>query len=104
MDAYKGASLKRDGLPSLLQLHLKQFKYDYEMGETNKINNCCSFPLVGLYYFKQAWEERYILSSLCTIYLIDRNCDVLPVEYDIFRSLIDVGVKFGLRKIIHEVK
>ena len=35
---------------------------------------------------------------------IDRNCDVLPVEYDIFRSLIDVGVKFGLRKIIHEVK
>jgi hypothetical protein len=35
---------------------------------------------------------------------IDRNCDVLPVEYDIFRSLIDVGEKFGFRKIIHEVK
>ena len=35
---------------------------------------------------------------------IDRNCYVLPVEYDIFRSLIDVGEKFGFRKIIHEVK
>ena len=30
---------------------------------------------------------------------IDHNCDMLPVEYDIFRSLIDVGVKFGLRKL-----
>ncbi len=28
---------------------------------------------------------------------------MLPVEYDIFRSLIDVGEKFGFRKIIHEV-
>ena len=67
VDAYKGASLKRDGLPSLLQLHLKRFKYDYETGETSKINDCCSFPLVSLYYFKQAWEERFILTSLCTI-------------------------------------
>jgi hypothetical protein len=70
VDAYKGASLKRDGLPSLLQLHLKRFKYDYETGETSKINDCCSFPLVSLYYFKQAWEEKILLTSLCTIYLI----------------------------------
>ena len=77
VDAYKGASLKRDGLPSLLQLHLKRFKYDYETGETSKINDCCSFPLVSLYCFKQAWEERFILTSLCTIYLIG----VRPIRY-----------------------
>lgn len=47
VDAYKGSSLKRDGLPSLLQLHLKRFKYDWETGETSKINDCCSFPLVS---------------------------------------------------------
>lgn len=48
VDAYKGASLKRDGLPSLLQLHLKRFKYDYETEETSKINGRCSFPLVSI--------------------------------------------------------
>eukprot|EP00569_Conticribra_weissflogii_P001935 CAMPEP_0171352142 /NCGR_PEP_ID=MMETSP0878-20121228/40759_1 /TAXON_ID=67004 /ORGANISM="Thalassiosira weissflogii, Strain CCMP1336" /LENGTH=728 /DNA_ID=CAMNT_0011857641 /DNA_START=101 /DNA_END=2287 /DNA_ORIENTATION=- len=45
VDAYKGSSLKMDGLPSLLQLHLKRFKYDWETGETSKINDCCTFPL-----------------------------------------------------------
>jgi len=45
VDAYKGSSLKRDGLPPLLQLHLKRFKYDWETGETSKINDCCTFPL-----------------------------------------------------------
>jgi hypothetical protein len=45
-----------------------------------------------------------VVGLLPHLHHIDRNCDVLPVEYDIFRSLIDVGVKFGLRKIIHEVK
>jgi ubiquitin carboxyl-terminal hydrolase 7 len=47
VDAYKGASLKRQGLPSLLQLHLKRFKYDYETEETSKINDRYSFPLVS---------------------------------------------------------
>eukprot|EP00804_Cyclotella_cryptica_P009361 CCRYP_009011-RA/>CCRYP_009011-RA protein AED:0.19 eAED:0.19 QI:157/1/1/1/1/1/4/31/693 len=45
VDAYKGLSLRRNGLPSLLQLHLKRFKYDWETGETSKINDCCTFPL-----------------------------------------------------------
>jgi hypothetical protein len=47
VDAYKGLSLRREGLPSLLQLHLKRFKYDWETGETSKINDRCSFPLVS---------------------------------------------------------
>ena len=47
VDAYKGLSLKREGLPSLLQLHLKRFRYDWETGETSKINDRCTFPLVG---------------------------------------------------------
>ena len=45
VDAYKGSSLKREGLPSLLQLHMKRFKYDWETGETSKINDCVTFPL-----------------------------------------------------------
>jgi len=45
VDALKGSSLKREGLPSLLQLHLKRFKYDWETGETSKINDCVTFPL-----------------------------------------------------------
>ena len=45
VDALKGSSLKREGLPSLLQLHLKRFKYDWETGETSKINDCVAFPL-----------------------------------------------------------
>lgn len=45
VDAYKGSSLKREGLPSLLQLHMKRFKYDWETGETSKINDCVIFPL-----------------------------------------------------------
>ena len=45
VDAYKGFSLQREGLPAILQLHLKRFKYDYDTGETSKINDRCSFPL-----------------------------------------------------------
>jgi len=45
VDAYKGFSLQRNGLPAILQLHLKRFKYDYDTGETSKINDRCSFPL-----------------------------------------------------------
>eukprot|EP00986_Skeletonema_menzelii_P018827 scaffold26730_cov162-Skeletonema_menzelii.AAC.7 len=45
VDALKGSSLKREGLPSVLQLHLKRFKYDWETGETSKINDCVKFPL-----------------------------------------------------------
>jgi hypothetical protein len=47
VDAYKGLSLRREGLPSLLQLHLKRFKYDWETGDTSKINDRCTFPLVS---------------------------------------------------------
>ena len=49
VDAYKGSSLRLAGLPSLLQLHLKRFKYDWDSGETSKINDCCSFPKVRLF-------------------------------------------------------
>lgn len=44
VDAYKGFTLNRQGLPAILQLHLKRFKYDYETGETSKINDRCTFP------------------------------------------------------------
>ena len=47
VDAYKGSSLRLAGLPSILQLHLKRFKYDWDSEETSKINDCCSFPRVS---------------------------------------------------------
>jgi hypothetical protein len=71
----------------------------YRMGTTVSLNAIVWVPTIVGHYSSPILPTSNRLTSW-----IDRNCDVLPVEYDIFRSLIDVGVKFGLRKIIHEVK
>ena len=66
VDAFKGSSLKRDGLPSLLQLHLKRFKYDWETEETSKINDCCSFPVVSgivVYFVFFVYTFTYISAT-----------------------------------------
>ena len=44
IDALKGSSLRVSGLPSLLQLHLKRFQYDWELEEMSKLNSRLSFP------------------------------------------------------------
>mmetsp|Transcript_1752 Transcript_1752/g.3749 ORF Transcript_1752/g.3749 Transcript_1752/m.3749 type:complete len:784 (-) Transcript_1752:58-2409(-) len=69
VDAFKGSSLKRAGLPSLLQLHLKRFKFDWETEETSKINDCCSFPLeLDLSDISEADEGDKIVESDDAIY------------------------------------
>lgn len=68
VDAYKGASLKSYGLPPLLQLHLKRFKYDYETEETSKINSHFSFPSVSRsvlsYITLIAYSNHFLFTTL----------------------------------------
>jgi ubiquitin carboxyl-terminal hydrolase 7 len=44
VDAHKGSLLRTPGLPSILQLHLKRFNYDWNTETMNKINDPFSFP------------------------------------------------------------
>ncbi len=44
VDALKGQLLHRQGLPSLLQVHLKQFQYDWRTHTITKLNNRYMFP------------------------------------------------------------
>jgi ubiquitin carboxyl-terminal hydrolase 7 len=44
VDAWKGCLLRVQGLPSILQLHLKRFNYDWRVDRTSKINSKCTFP------------------------------------------------------------
>jgi uncharacterized UBP type Zn finger protein len=46
VDAHKGSLLKVQGLPSILQLHLKRFNYDWNTDSTTKLNDPFSFPEV----------------------------------------------------------
>jgi ubiquitin C-terminal hydrolase len=45
VDAEKGAVLLPQCLPSVLQLHLKRFEYDWQSGMMNKVNTRLPFPL-----------------------------------------------------------
>ena len=45
IDALKGSLLKVAGLPSLLQLHLKRFQYNWQLETMNKLNTRCAFPM-----------------------------------------------------------
>ena len=44
VDALKGCLLRVQGLPPILQLHLKRFNYDWQKDRMSKINDPCSFP------------------------------------------------------------
>mmetsp|Transcript_22979 Transcript_22979/g.34864 ORF Transcript_22979/g.34864 Transcript_22979/m.34864 type:complete len:371 (-) Transcript_22979:1102-2214(-) len=44
VDALKGQLLQIQGLPSLLQLHLKRFQYDWQYDKMSKLNTRFSFP------------------------------------------------------------
>mmetsp|Transcript_36986 Transcript_36986/g.54308 ORF Transcript_36986/g.54308 Transcript_36986/m.54308 type:complete len:396 (+) Transcript_36986:222-1409(+) len=46
VDALKGSLLRAQGLPSLLQLHLKRFNYDWQRDLMSKINDRFRFPKV----------------------------------------------------------
>lgn len=46
VDALKGSVLRAQGLPSLLQIHLKRFSYDWNTDRMSKLNQRFSFPEV----------------------------------------------------------
>jgi ubiquitin C-terminal hydrolase len=45
IDAHKGYRLLQDGLPSILQIHLKRFHFDWNTETTNKLNHGVTFPI-----------------------------------------------------------
>mmetsp|Transcript_29053 Transcript_29053/g.45147 ORF Transcript_29053/g.45147 Transcript_29053/m.45147 type:complete len:272 (+) Transcript_29053:34-849(+) len=49
VDALKGSSLRVQGLPSILQLHLKRFNYDWHTDSMSKINDRFEFSEVRTY-------------------------------------------------------
>lgn len=44
VDALKGCTIRKSGLPKLLQLHLMRFEYDMTSGGMSKINDRFTFP------------------------------------------------------------
>ena len=46
VDALKGSLLRAPGLPTLLQVHLKRFSYDWQTDRMSKLNNRFEFPKV----------------------------------------------------------
>jgi ubiquitin carboxyl-terminal hydrolase 7 len=45
VDAHKGSKLQAQGLPSILQFHLKRFQFDWNTEKTTKLNDAFDFPL-----------------------------------------------------------
>jgi hypothetical protein len=76
VDAHKGCSLIVQGLPSILQLHLKRFNYDWQFDQMSKINDRFSFP------------EVLDLSSICSD--IEKDQEDRAV-YDLQSVVVHVG-------------
>lgn len=76
VDAHKGSSLIAEGLPSILQCHLKRFNYDWQTDTMTKLNNRFSFP------------EVLDLSGLCKSV---NGKDDQNVIYDLQSIVIHVG-------------
>lgn len=76
VDAHKGSSLLVQGLPPILQLHLKRFNYDWEFDQMSKINDRFSFP------------EVLDLSSICSN--IEKDQEDRAV-YDLQSVVVHVG-------------
>lgn len=76
VDALKGSLLRVQGLPSILQFHLKRFNYDWQTGVMSKINNRLVFP------------KELDLSKICT----GIQKDEIPQSYyDLQSVVIHVG-------------
>ena len=56
VDALKGSSLHVAGLPSLLQLHLMRFSYEWQTDTMKKINDPFSFPKVRQFKTKSIYD------------------------------------------------
>ena len=75
VDAHKGSTLIAEGLPPILQCHLKRFNYDWQTDTMTKLNNRFMFP------------EVLDLSPLCKT--VDE--EEQEVVYDIQSIVVHVG-------------
>uniref|UniRef100_A0A7S4V831 USP domain-containing protein n=1 Tax=Ditylum brightwellii TaxID=49249 RepID=A0A7S4V831_9STRA len=82
VDALKGSLLRAQGLPSLLQLHLKRFRYDWQTDVMSKINDKFEFP------------EELDLSEVCTD--VEKEEEERTI-YDLQSIVVHVG-EFGSGK------
>lgn len=59
VDALKGNTIEKDGLPKILQLHLMRFKYDWQTETMSKLNHRYIFPLdLNLSYICKDGERK----------------------------------------------
>lgn len=79
VDAFKGSLLRVQGLPCILQLHLKRFNYDWQTEQMSKLNHRCSFP------------EELDLSQLCE----DVEEDEKPTAAYVLQSIVVHVGEFG---------
>lgn len=80
VDALKGSLLRVQGLPSLLQLHLKRFQYDWQFDKMSKINTRFSFP------------ARLNLAKICSGTITEQ--EEAAAMYELQSVVIHVG-KYG---------
>ena len=76
VDALKGQLLRAQGLPPLLQLHLKRFRYDWQTDVTTKINSKFAFP-----------EELDLIELLPP----DSEQDNVAAKYELQSVIVHVG-------------
>lgn len=71
VDALKGSLLRAQGLPSLLQLHLKRFQYDWQFDSMSKLNTRFAFPaeldMAEICSAIKKWEEKSTVYDLQSI-------------------------------------
>ena len=77
VDALKGLHLQSQGLPSILQLHLKRFQYDWNTDTTSKVNTPFGF------------SETLDLSEICQDTNDDTTKDLLL--YDLQAVVVHAG-------------
>jgi ubiquitin carboxyl-terminal hydrolase 7 len=65
VDAHKGSLLLAQGLPPVLQLHLKRFHFDWNTETTTKLNNAFSFPATLDLRNTVEHTEDAVASSCC---------------------------------------
>ena len=76
VDAHKGSLLVSEGLPPVLQLHLKRFNYDWQFDTMTKLNSRFAFP------------EVLDLSTICKS---SSEADIDTTLYDLQSIVVHVG-------------
>jgi len=82
VDALKGHLLRSGGLPSLLQLHLKRFHFDWQTEIMSKLNDKFSFP------------QELDLSQICSESEDEAKSKPEKCTYDLQSIILHAG-KFG---------